>query len=141
MPGSERSIQRRRYLITVAATISGVSMAGCMGSGNDGDDENGEDIDTGVIIDDELTELWEDFVDVNSGQTITVEASNVGDGEELQFQVGDGTQFVHTEHIYEDGNDSYTFETDGQHQIQFHPKRHEAPMDEDVTVAVQAQIE
>ncbi|AFZ74635.1 hypothetical protein [Natronobacterium gregoryi] len=112
---------------------------------SDDDDTTGDDDDyeTGVVFDDTLTDLRDWHVDVVDGQTVTVQATDIAEGERLHFQVGDGTAFVHSHHFYpEDDGDTneYEIETEGQHQLQLNAERHEAPMDEDVEITVRMEL-
>lgn len=100
-------------------------------------------VDTGVVYEGELRNLRNWMVEVVSSQSVTVSASDVDDGELLWFQVGDGTGFVHSHRFYEQDSgttNEYQFESDGRHQLQLSPKRHEAPMNEDVTIAVTMEL-
>ncbi len=90
-----------------------------------------------------LGELRDWQVDVVEEQEVTVEAEDIGEGERLHFQVGDGTAFVHSHQFYAEDSgtsNSYEFERDGQHQLQLNAERHEAPMDEDVSISVTMEI-
>lgn len=148
-----------KVFVVLVLAVSLVAITGCAGEapesgeaeeapsgitpnqGGVGDSQGGEDFDRGVIIDEEdMSNLRDRIVTVQEGWTITVEATGIDEGEELWFQVGDGTGFVHSKHIYEDGTDSYTFESNGRHQIQFSPKRHESPMNKEVNISVRAEI-
>lgn len=126
-------MMRRAYIATTGMTLAG--FAGC----STGDSSPKST--TGVVLDLELSELRERYETVQAGQRVVVEVSDVGEGEMLLFRVGDGTAFVHTDRFYEDRTGSYTFESDGRHQLLFSPKRHEVPMNKDVSISVTAQIE
>ena len=134
----------RRDFLAAGITSSSILIAGC---GSDSDSSSNPtptpDVDTGVVYDDNLSNLRNWDVEVVQGQTVTVEASNVGEGEYLWFQVGDGTGFVHSYRFYEQDSgttNEYQFESDGRHQLQLNPKRDEAPVDEEVTVSVTMEL-
>lgn len=126
-------MNRRKYLASTALALAG--LAGCPGG------DSGLEPTTGVVFDREISNLREQFEEVQAGQHVVVEVSNVGEGEMLLFRVGDGTGFVHTDRFYVDRTGGYTFESDGRHQLLFSPKRDEVPMNEDVTISVTARIE
>ncbi|WP_152421323.1 hypothetical protein [Natronococcus amylolyticus] len=103
--------------------------------------ESEEDVDNGVVLEEDSIEATcEESVDLAEGQTVTAAISGLNDGDRVLFTVGDGTGFVHREHIYEDGTDEYEVEESGQHSIQTIPERHESPMNEDVIVDVEIDI-
>jgi len=135
-------MDRRQFVTSCAATAT-VGLAGCAG----GDDGNGgtetPDVDSGEIYSGTLGELRDVQVDVVESQSVTVEASDISEVERLQFQVGDGTAFVHTYQFYEEDSgttNTYEFEDDGQHQLQLNAERHEAPMNEEVEISVSMEV-
>ncbi|QLK24984.1 hypothetical protein HYG81_12815 [Natrinema zhouii] len=155
----------RRKLLSSITGIGVIGLAGCAADGDDsedseatddgeqddsetdntdsGEDDSEEEYETGVVYEDTLSNLRNWQVDVVEGQTVTVEASNIGEGERLRFQVGDGTGFVHSYQFYEekDGEtNEYEIESDGQHQLQLNPDRHEAPVNEDVEIDVRMEL-
>lgn len=151
-------MNRREVLGTIVAT-SVVGVAGCASSEEDPEDSdadnpdndnNGDqdsqdeiDYDSGVVYDDYVRNLRDKQVDLVTGQVVTVEASEIKEGERLRFQVGDGTGFVHSYNFYEEDDgttNEYEIDSDGQHQLQLNPDRHEAPVNEDVEIYVRMEI-
>jgi hypothetical protein len=132
----------RRQFVTSTVAVA-VGLAGCSG----GDDGNGEndtpDVDSGTIYEGTLGELRDWEVEVVDSQSVTVEASDISEGERLHFQVGDGTGFVHSYRFYEEDSgttNTYEFESDGRHQLQLQAERHEAPMNEAVEISVSMEV-
>jgi hypothetical protein len=139
----ETRIRRRKYLLSVGVAVGTVGLAGCSGTDNGNGEGNTPDVDTGTIYDGALTELRDWQVEVTNGQSVTVEASDVGEGEELHFQVGDGTGFVHSYRFYQEDSgttNTYEFESNGQHQLQLNPGRNEVPVNEDVEIDVIVEV-
>ncbi len=130
----------RREFLTLAGGSVSVTIAGCTGSTDNSGTSN---VDTGIVYEGDLSELRNWQVDVSQTQIVTVEASNIAEGELLRFQVGDGTGFVHTYEFYPDDSgttNEYQFETNGQHQLQLSAERNEAPVNEDVTISVTMEL-
>jgi len=151
-------MRRRETLSAIGAAVC-VGLAGCIdgdqnGDGqnsadhnkdyqNGNDDESGPEFVTGIVYEGTLSNFRDWIVDVVKGQTVIVKASEIEEGERLHFQVGDGTAFVHSYHFYEkdDGEtNEYEIETDGQHELQLNPERHEVPVDKDVEISVSMEL-
>jgi hypothetical protein len=136
--GGRSFVTRRRLIIGGVIIIGG----GILFSGGE-DSADDPDVDSGIVFEGSLSELRNWQVDVVEGQEVTVEATDISGGERLQFQVGDGTAFVHSYQFYSEDSgtsNSYVFESDGQHQLQLHAERHEAPMNEDVSISAMMEI-
>lgn len=132
----------RRNFLTIGVTSCSVLVAGC-GDDPDSSSNSTPDVDMGIVYDGEISELQNWQVDVVQSQIVTVEVSNIAEGERLRFQVGDGTAFVHTHEFYADDSGSsneYQFESDGQHQLQLSADRHEAPVNEDVSISATMEL-
>lgn len=142
-------MNRRKVLGTIATT-SVVGVAGCASSeedpeetGDNSQDNDREDFDTGIVFEGVISNLRDWNVDVVEGQIVSVEASEIREGERLQFQVGDGTSFVHSYNFYEEDSgttNEYKIESAGQHQLQLNADRHEAPVNEDVEISARMEI-
>lgn len=95
-------------------------------------------------------ELWNDTlsnhrdfnVELTEGQTISVTAEGINDGEMLLFQVGDGQSWVHSYQFYEedDGHTEMYDAHNGIHQVYVHPQRDAPPMDKDVEMKVLIEV-
>jgi len=145
----------RRKVLSAVTGVGFVGLAGCASSdspeepdsGNGNNDnaggQNEEEYETGIVFEGNLGELRNWNVDVVQGQTVTVEASDIDEGERLWFQVGDGTGFVHSYRFYEENDgdtNEYEIESDGQHQLQLNAERHEVPMNEDVEIYARMEL-
>lgn len=121
-----------------------LGLSGCIGSSasdsNDGSDDN-SDVDTGTILERDIQNPVEEQVTLAEGQTIVVQTRAIESGEELLFTVGDGTGFVVREHFDEDDTREFRVETDGPHNLRLSPKRHEVPMNEDVTIQAEVSVD
>lgn len=141
------AVHRRNYLVRLGgATIAAVT--GCVSSSSDdtddgsGNSENGESsVASGTIVDGEIQNPIEEQLTLAEGQTIAVQVEQVASGEEVFFTVGDGTAFVVREHFSENGAGEFPVESDGRHNIRLAPRRHEVPMNQDVTVGVQVTVD
>lgn len=92
-------------------------------------------------MDREIRNPVEEQLTLAEGQTIAVQVEQVESGEEVFFTVGDGTGFVVREHFYENDAREFPVESDGRHNIRLSPRRHEVPMNEDVTAGVQVDVD
>lgn len=94
------------------------------------------DVDTGVLFDTTATSDDSTIVELSADQEIIVEVSHIDQGEELLFMVGDGTGFLHREPLKEDQRVRYPVESNDRHNIGYHAKRYEYPMNKEIEIDI-----
>jgi hypothetical protein len=126
-------MERRDVLMGSGALIS--LLAGCTGGdGSANETTTSQPIDSGVVFDATLSAMREEQVTLSASQKITVETSEIEEGEELTFILGDGSKFVHKEAIRQNETTEFPVKSDGWHNIKLSPDRYEAPVDKDVQI-------